>query len=304
METENKTMSRLVGLAVTLTVSIIMIASLVVPLINDYSDDRTYEYTNMTTNVVRADLYEISDIDNMLLTVTYDDVLTIHYNDLDQPVSTWCCYLASDAFNLRSYGTLSGFFTASGVTTNIVPSSTDNNVITLSVSGGMATLTYHPTASSSVTIQDLPITWLAMQNSTGDNVIMLSESATRTIYYTDINNVRGANWINTTSEWYSFKGLDVNVGGESITADLVNVKTLAGDGHSFVYSSTLGDYTFNVDNSGEDYTVHPYVFVTDYLVTAVTPSDSSQIAVMAAIPTMLIVALLVMVTNSYRAKNE
>ena len=273
-------MKSIAALSVSVVLGVIVISLFSTPLIGGFTEDHTYTYNNGgQTNEVRSTLLEISSEDDLTVSCV-EGVLTVG-DDTLSTVSWYAVNIASDAFNIRRYtSTGYGLVTPNGNLGNY------SNFM-INIADGIATI-----SAGSHTVTH-PITWLAYQDPNGDYAIALSENATRVLYYSDINTIRGANFISTTQEWYSFSGLNVTVGDESITASLENVQTLAGDGHSFVYSSTLGDYTFIVDNNGEDYTVHPWVFVVPYEISVVSSSDKAIINLFGLIPLMLILSLVI-----------
>ena len=288
-------------IVLTATVSLIVVASLLVPIIDNYVGDRTYEYTNTGVNVVRATDVDLTD--TVTFQVTYDDGSTGNTAGLytsvngSTPVrsSQYACFIATDAFNLRSYGSSAGFYYTGGVVSNIYPSSTDNNIVIKgTIENGYVDLIYHGYGGTTVTLDPIPITWFTYQDPNGDMIIGLAESGGKILYYKTADNVRGANWINTTSEWYSFKGTNVKVGTEEITANL-DVESLPGDAYSFSYTnnSSTSDYTFVVDNSGEDYTVAPFVYVTSYSFETVADAELPAINVLVVIPLVVILGIFV-----------
>lgn len=293
--------TRLIEISIAAIIGVILISGMVAPVISDYVGERTYEYTNTGVNVVRASDVDLTD--TVTFQVTYDDesggnqsgMYTSVNGSTPVRANQYACFVASDAFNLRSYGDTAGFFYMGGAVGNIYPLADDNNIVIKgTIENGYVTLTYHGYGGTTVNLDPLPISWFTYQNPDGDMVIGLAESNGKILYYKTADNVRGANWINTTSEWYSFKGTNVKVGSEEITANL-ETESLPGDAYSFSYtnSSETSDYTFVVDNSGEDYTVAPYVYVTAYSFETVADSEIPAISLLLVIPLLLVLAIII-----------
>lgn len=302
--------NNLIGVFLGAAVMIILVGSLLAPVIQDYSDGATYTYTNSGTNIVRASYYEITEDTELVITLTVADSKTyVSIGDGDPvAVPTYSMAIASDCFNSRSYGGNQSLSYVGGNIANIFPILTDEKIsLRATIEDGMCTLEYGPyNASTLTTLDPLPIKWLAVYDANGDYVIGIAESSAKIYYYTDINNVFGANWINTTSEWYTFTGTTVDVGGDEVEADLKNIENLAGGAHSFKFTNngSTSDYTFIVDNSGEDYTVAPFVYVTDYTFTTISQSDSVIVGLMSAMVVIVIVGILVFVVRSTITKND
>lgn len=93
--------------------------------------------------------------------------------------------------------------------------------------------------------------------------VMYNAYTTKTININDIDQLYGANYINTTSGFFSFNGYDLKVNG--VANDTMSIDPVKVNGYEDYYKITFGldtsDMSFVIDNNGEDYTVHPYYMI-------------------------------------------
>lgn len=299
--------NNLIGILIGAVVGIILIGSLLAPVIQDFEKDNTYTYTNGTeNNVLRATYVEVDPAKTY--TILYNDTIKISVDGTvyDATGHAYDIVFASDVLNLRPVTQSTTTLTSIDGSRNIIPTSDENPLsMSMTIVDGVASITAKVSNNTTYTLE-APITWFAYYNPDGDSVIGQATSGSTVYYYKDINSVKGANWISTTSEWYSFTGTDVLVDGEATTADLVNVQDLPGEAHSFKFtnSSATSDYTFVVDNSGEDYTVAPYVYVTDYSFTTISEQDSTIATLFAPLIILSIVGILMFVVRGVLGRND
>lgn len=135
--------------------------------------------------------------------------------------------------------------------------------------------------------------WIYLYDKDGKYGMVTAYNLSRTYYVNSIDDIRGSNLLVTTSDWFSYVGADVKLksGGEvtnvQYTLDPVS-------GFTDLYTITVGStgtYAFDVDNSGNAYTVHPWIIVVPLEVTAHKPS-SSFVGLVSVIPLMAFVGLI------------
>lgn len=267
----------------TITVALVavMVGAVVfgatLPIWQDLEDEHTTTYTNNATGYTRASLLD--------LTGTHTITNTNETLIIDGESKTFANYtvgIASDVFNGRRFGTQIQFGTTTGA--NI----TGNINITITngvVNGTVATKTY----------TDVPIHYLAYPDPNGDYAMLFSDTSTRSIYLNNpAEQFYTANYINTTSEWFSYYNGVLTVGGEVNDTITFNGSQVDYDTEVYRYSTNLDDITFTVDNNGEDYTVHPYVCVIPYQVYGMASVENHMVFdVLEIIPLMMVLGLLI-----------
>ena len=285
METENKTMSRLVGLAVTLTVAIIMIASLVVPVISDATDHTTNEHN---LGIAIRSINDNSDV-----TITYDDTTPGVYvvngspaNMLNANYAT----LTADTFALRVSSNVLylNVFNQDNTYVSTLINSMDvtlsNGVMSGSINGNSVSLAYN----------------YAYYVDNAGNFIMTNLSDNATVY------------VNSDSVMYC--DARYNSTFWVCSGSIANgFKVVAMDGTEYEghihYTQLEGYHDLYAVSSitvclGDGSTMTLTRFIAPAYVDATTIDNHSQDSVYWIIPVILITALIAMTVNSYRLKNQ
>ena len=302
METENKTMSRLVGLAVTLTVAIIMIASLVIPTIQDVDFNRV-TFNNNATNYNHS----VSN-DEVDYTISFDGTSVIYAEDGVNTTflitSRENFVIASDAFvviqnyssssvissNLAAYAYV---FNETGSNAGFISASVLENY-TISYDSNLKTFTVY---NGSTIIYTIPVTWQYHMSPTG---LYRTFQTTQSWYALDSDlQVAGGGWYSTGDNDTTYGFFAFNQ-----ATDLTVGSAYADDSKVIVSSESvragISKITVSVQVGDEEFT--PWNVIIPKTVTSIDHTDWENLYW--TIPVLLIIALLVMVVNSYRAKNE
>lgn len=284
--------NKLIPLVMTLVVGIILAGSLLIPVINDAQHAQDVKYTN-SAPYSYGKIYDFSENDlddTIIISVCKTGERSISINGETHNVSSYQPVVMSDAFTIRYYNTSMNFVTPSAGSKTITEA-------TITISAGVATFTdVLNTSGTEITIDPEPITWAFVHDSTGDYSGLITENGITA--YAHKNEIYTSNWITTTSEYFSGKAGDdfvtITDGTDSTTATINWGGEYLNDGvYKLTLSSTSDDYTFVVDNEGEDYTVHPFMVCVPKEVIG-TPDDQQGInALYGVIPILVIVALLV-----------
>lgn len=283
--------TNILTLVFTLVVGVILAGSLLMPVISDAQHARDTTYTN-DAPYSYGKIYDFSENDlddTIIISVCKTGERSITINGETHNVSSYQPVVMSDAFTIRYYNTSMNFVTPSAGSKTITEA-------TITISGGVATFTdVLNTSGTEITIDPEPITWAFVHDSNGDYSGLITENGITA--YAHKNEIYTSNWITTTSEYFSGKAGDdfvtITDGTDSTTAAINWGGEYQNNGvYKLTLSSTSDDYTFVVDNAGEDYTVHPFMVCVPKTVVG-TPDDASGInALYGAIPVMVIVALL------------
>lgn len=264
-------MNKLIPMVVMATIAVVLIGSMLMPIITDYNEDETNTYTNNIGQ--RAKMLDISGSHTFEIV---DSVLQM--DGVDMTIPSYQMAISSDKFNLRKYPSSWSINCSQGT----------GNTLDITISDGKFSGTI-----GAYTYTDESLAYLAYYDTAGEYVIVLSDANPRTIYLNDpVTQFLSANWISTTSEWFSYYGGALTVDG--VANDSMSFVGTMMDADTKVYAySTSGGITFVVDNAGEDYTVHPYVCVVPYQVTGMTAVNHQIFSILFAIPAILIVSLIV-----------
>lgn len=274
--------NKLLSVAIMATLTVILLGSLLVPIIDDYENKNVHTYTN---SGVRASFMDVQDAHSITIsggTLTIDGTTT--------SVPSYQIALASDKFNARFY--------TDGFSVNCTQGAFGSMDVTIEegkFSGTIGTKTY----------TDEPLTYLAVPDSEGEFVMTYADTYDRSIYLNDpAQQFYSANWITTTSQWFSYYQGTLTVAGTENDTMSFNGTQVDADTEVYKYTSA-GDITFIVDNSGTDYTVHPFVCVVPRTVTGMTLSaDHAVIPLLYAIPVLVIVALLLAAVKMIVVRND
>ena len=266
--------NRFVTLLIGLLVASLMVGAMALPIISATVDNSvTVEKTNdygVFANAMDEDLtvsIGINSEDNTKWDYTVNGV-TINY-----PIDGSVAYpvLLTDQFQvLLSDGIIIAYSSNARFTGQTEFTATlSNDVLTGSSTNGTTPHTYN----------SIPYSWAFYSAESGDyRTVYLLNNETETVYFTDINDVYGSNFVFTTNKYYSFHGETVTYYSTAGTPTTINATvesdkvTSTVDMKVFDVSRNDGGYSFVVDNDGTDYTVHPWVFIVPYKVT----SDTSQ----------------------------
>lgn len=300
--------NKLIGLVLTATVAIILSAALLVPIVNDAIDD-TKVYYNNNFGVLAAATDEpleysirytgntsgaISEvyIDGVKSATVYNGIRAIVISDSlvvsqQNDVNRWLVVVGNSVESAK--------YLAS-VNSPIEMTLTDDNV----------SISFESDGGGNVSL-DVPTNWCYYRddNSTKYRIVDYTASD-NVVYINDLKQVRGASWINTTSEFFNFEGTTVNVYG-----DTPENPTMIYEGYTNVmngvYSFDLGAVIsgnrtdgvhFDVDNGGTPYTVYPYFLVIPNEVFGQTESDFEYSAILLAIPAIFLISIVVAIATA------
>lgn len=267
---------------VALVIGILLTTTAIIPLVNDYTSDNTTVY-NQTVGT----LSKLTGDEEIEVDFTYSGkIITIDGTVVAQGNNKLICM--TDKFVLYSADS-----------TNILWNDIDNNNIgptgdiTITIDGNNINVT--DSATPTPESRDYEVSWCFVPSLGGDYAMYANGNSAGSVYLNSVDQIYGSNWASTTSTWFSFKGLEVTYGDEQLTAELPLTPV---SGVSDVYTASIGggssaEYTFTVDNSGTDYTVHPRFYAIPASVSGVNDDAKSNVALVAVIPMMAFIMLIV-----------
>lgn len=266
---------------VSVIIALIVVMSCAIPVISGLNDSVTNTYTN--SDGMRASLLDLSGTHTVVsdgVTYTIDDGTPI-------TVPNYQVGMASDLFNGRRFGNAVQWASPFG--------SSITGYLDLTIVDGVVNGTLTSTATSNVyTFTDQKINYLAYMDSNGNYTMMFSDTQPRSIYLNDPSEqYYSANYLNTTSQWFSYYDGALTVGGVANDTMTFTGQIMDYDTEVYRYTTTQDDIVFTVDNNGEDYVVHPYVCVVPYQVTGMTENNHTIMTIVNIIPVLMIIAVLI-----------
>lgn len=271
-------MNKLLTLTITTAIAVVVLATVLMPVLQDYEDGVTKTYSN-----VGAKASAISED----VTITYDGTtLTVG----DDTSFSGFVPMMSDAAALNFNGSKTNLSLAIFDTANY--SALTSLTLAFDVSEKTATGTY--TNSSQTTAAAISFTWsdwCFIYDADGDYVTnyYTSSSTDTPVYFSDITEVHAYKWV-STSEYYTFSGTAVS-GSETGTADL-DATAVSGveDVSYFNQRYNLSGLSYTNESSTTIYA--PYVCA-KATVSGMSEADDRYVNLFAVIPVMIIMAILV-----------
>lgn len=298
----------MVGMILSVTVSIICIGAVMMPILTDAA---TVEDTFVNDGLYRMSQYDTDAEITAVWDYTDPYALTVNDDRIELPEQSGSVYLMTivgATETLLRYGYVSGGYVGVQLfdsSSNSVMLATTTNIaknMDIAISGGTATFTVEGSTSVSVSYSD----YIFMADSDGDYVMK---------YSTD--NV----YMNGDSQFYGYGRSTVNTAASTVSATCISVAGTIDDGftvegmyltlsstNNAIISSEVDNYldlysfqgvTFTAvyDNSGTEYeTELSYTqIIVPYEVTAERSVhlNSGEIAIITVIPVLMILAVLV-----------
>lgn len=283
--------NKLLTLVITLTVGIILAGSLLVPVVDDYSS--TYKDVKNNASGYMADAFTSP---GTLVVDTTSGSTVVTWDGESIGVTTGV-YSISDKFVVYGSNGTTRYSDVDGAVSNISPATT----ITVTFSDNSATVEYGEINKS------FDLSWAFIRTGSNGPYIAYSPAATTFDHYLNsMDQLWGSNWIDTTSQWFSYHGSNVLVDGEPVTAEYTLNKV---SGYEDLYTLKIGggaasEYGFIVDNDGTDYTVHPRFTVVPAQITAVKEGSTGILSLLGAIPLLFIVSLIVVAAGALYLKRD
>lgn len=272
---------KIVPAIVITAVAVILVGALLMPVIQDYDDDVKVVKNNVTNN-----LASVVGEDHTITYTHSTGALSIDGEAVALTSQTGI--ICSNQMNII-YNTAPNLqLFSSQHTTGVVSITSDATIV---IEGNKITITY-----STDTVEEYSCDWIYLYDVDGDYGIYRLYNQNKTVYLNDLNQMYGSNILTTTNDWFSFVGKDVKlaVGESPIIAD---VTTGSVAGTNKIISVNIGSsgtgYQFDVDNSGEPYTVHPWIYVVPNEVVGYSDMNNQIVPLMYALPVLIIVAILV-----------
>lgn len=275
---------------ISLVIGVIMVVTAIIPLTNDYTDSTKELYNNAATSMAIVGDGEhtiIADAANMTLTID-----GIEYTPTENRA-----VLMSDEINVLFQKT-----------------SNQIQIYSSKYSAGLRTVT----GTATITITDKSISfvdstmndtydceWIYIFDQDGKYGMITLYNQAKTYYVNSINDVRGANILSATADWFSYEGADVKLESGSTVSNVSYTLTPV-SGYTDLYQITLGsngNYSFEVDNSGTPYTVHPWVVVLPLEITAHKPGSEYN-GLVSIIPLMAFVGLIAVAATMIYLKGK
>lgn len=288
-------MKKLVGLFIGLAVGVLMVGSVLMPIINDASDDQRTVFNNEVSTKYSL-LYD--DVDSINATIVWDA-----FNDSEIDVTlngesyTYAlgannnALIMSDKLLVRADNNASAIRVYIAGETSVGTQVAYTAPITITLSNGTITLT--DSAIEPVSVSVTPTEWVFIPNVNGN--------------YEFVRNVDGSAYINDPSQIYFSTIIDTDSKGfvwgngkectfyDTDTSYDMDVALTKVDGYTDLYSVNLNsvfiDESAGTNADGSQF--NPYLYMIPVSVDAHTELNNSVLSMLAAIPVMFVISLLV-----------
>ena len=280
-------------MVVALVIGIIMVTAAIIPLVDSYTEDNTTAY-NQTVGT----LSKLTGDEQIEVDFTYSGkITTIGGVVVAQGNNKLVCM--TDKFVIYSADSTTILWNDIN-NTGIGPTGD----ITIVIDGNDITVT--DSATPTPISRTYEVSWCFVPSLDGDYSMYANGSSVGTVYLNSVDQIYGSNWATTTGKWFSFVGTNVTYDGESLEAELPLTPV---SGVSDVYTAKIGggssaEYTFVVDNSGVDYTVHPRFYAIPYSVSGLNEDTKSNVQLIAILPMLAFVMLVVAAAAMIYSKKD
>lgn len=281
--------ANILTLAITLTIGVILAGSLLVPVINDASEvNRTF------TN---SGIYYMTDLsDEESITYTFDGTdWTIDGEPADIVATDQTTLVAGDGFIIRSNGNIPGIASPKSITSLTV----DADGIAMSyVKTDDTTATYSKTATVYYcAVNEKTATVLSENNSA-----VYVKSNTDLVVETFSGTASGLGTIflveGNIADGFTVTPLNTDVTVGDVTCNYVQV-----DGFNDLYKVTSITFESTHNDTVRTQTFTSFIAPSEVTAERSQHLDSGEIAIMAAIPILVIVGLLIVGVNAIRVKD-
>lgn len=282
--------TNVLSLIITLVVGVILVGALLAPTINNAVSDNTLTKTNAGIPVTPIETWEAEFL-------MADGSATASVNDAAVTVKeTAPMFISNNATIIFNEAALIVYYWDS--TNDLGKNISAPASVNVTVSDGTSTIVIVKAGvTTTLTYTD---DWVYGYDVNGESISKYIPSSDTTIYYNDVNQLKGA--FQTSSSpiaFYSFVGDKVTVNGdEEVTATIESADTTSKEVKSSTFNRNTStcDYTF-VWNTTTEY---PLVVVAPHTVTGLIDNGigAGGLALLVAIPLLVIVGLLIVVVRN------
>lgn len=259
--------NKVISYAVLATVVVLMVGSLLVPIIQDMTDDHTTTYYNSPAGNL---IYSLDSDDHTFSYVAGDTVIDV--DGVDYTLGSTCVYIMSDGVIILASS--NGVTLYNGATKVISNDATKD--VTVAFSNGAASITYGENTYANT------YTWLFTPDEDGDYVNVGITSSSQ-VYYSDFTKLALAQVL--SSKLGILKDGTATLGGEAATFSGTSKNQTGTDGAVKYYEGavTISDGTSTISPS--------YIFA-EKQITYVDESDGT-LGLIAALPVLVLVVVIV-----------
>lgn len=283
----------LTTLVITTIIAIVLVSAVLIPITSAAQHAQDVVYTN-NNPYSHGDIWEGDQLEEetIIISVSKTGIHTIKINDDIYNVATWQAVLLADAFAIRYYSDTMLYASTSG--------SYSATAVDITISGGSASVVAtRLDGTTTVVSETLPVSWAYIYNPDGAYTAYTVEPSSTAVLYGTKESLYSSNWVTQTSSYFSIKEgvITLNKDGEITHPELNFEGEYLGNG---VYSWAAGSgITFDVDNSGSPYTVHPFMICMPREVIGTPDENQSLNTIIGIIPLLVLAGLVIGVVGSF-----
>lgn len=286
----------LIGLMVGGVIAILMIGSLLIPFVADYTDSTKVYYNNEYGPFADVPNDETITIDiSTTIGTAGSTTLTVNGENVLVPQGPRAVLLTDTFVMYQNYSNGIAF---NGIDDVTLIRGTDYSDITISINGGIANIT----ASVGDTTREftLPYEWAYYRSNVGEYRLIDFITSNATVYINSIDQIKGCHYSTPINSFYSFVGTDVTVYSPAVSNAVANVELtdVMNGVKSFVISPDRDNaraFEFSYNLNGENVEVVPYYFVVPYKVYGITEQNIVINSIFSIIPVIFVAGVVVTV---------
>lgn len=285
--------NKIIGVIIGASIAAMMIATIMVPIINDAVDDTKVYYNNEYGPFADVPNDEtVTIVISTTIGTAGTTTLTVNGENVLVPQGPRAMLLADTFVMYQNYSNGIAF---NGIDDDSLIRGTDYSDITITLDGGIADIV----ASVEDTTREfsLPYEWAYYRSNVGEYRLIDSIASDVTVYINSTDQVKGCHYSTPINSFYSFVSTDVTVYSPAVSNAVANVELtdVMNDVKSFVISPDRGNagaFKFSYEYNGENVEVVPFYFVVPYKVYGQTEANIQASHILLAIPPIVLVALL------------
>lgn len=268
-------------LVVGIVVAVLISVCVLIPVIDTYTQDSKVVYNNPSATVSQVvDGEHTIFIDGTDMSVKIDDVATT--------IASNNALIMSDALNLlyqKSDSQVQLYSNQHLYTYQVLTGDVE-----ITITADEIEIEYGDDDRITETYDTV---WTYIYDPNGTYGLYRMYNQQKTLYVNSIDDIRGSNILVTTHDWFSYVGEDVTLLSGTETTATYTLTPVSGmkDLYTISVGGTGTGYSFEVDNSGTPYTVHPWMAVAPLQVTAYSDMDSTIVPLLNIIPLLVIIGI-------------
>lgn len=294
-------LSTFIGLTVTIITAVLVVATVLVPILDNVHDTYRPVLNNPIAQYAQAS-------DDVEITYNVTDGMTTY---MVNGVATTADYTAPLIQADRFMGIPSAAGMNISMATDVGEGSwNDVNEVTITYRNGYLTMNGYYAAASTTITYNSPCEWLFYGDNGGGWGMIVVDGA-KVIRFSDVSELYGTNNVITTGGLYSFHGTEVKYHKDNVTT-IYNATITAEKDPTYtnsIYSMNVdissGGYEFSIPYNDSTYVVHPWhIIAPASLIGNVNGASDIFLTILDLLPIMIIVGIILTIVAYFPTSNR